>query len=172
MVTSFEIQKKEKFFHQQEMFMGHSMVDVHLNDFVALKTAIDIRNLKNQGTIIENCLEADIDRQMKFRKDGVIRDLRIVNNDFTFNNEIERCFTARDSMIQKLLLTTIMEINTPEYQMLMMQILGKILLEEDVNPNLVYILDFFKRPDGISAKKQFCNFEIFMFDRRLPMKSI
>jgi len=132
------------------MFMGHSMVDAHLVDYQTLNTAIHNKKTTNVDTIIERCLEGDTQRMDKFFKDGIMRELRIVNNDFSFNNEIERSFEVKDTLVQKLLLETILEINSKPYQNLMMQILGRILDNDEYNHNLVNILGFFKRPDGIS----------------------
>jgi hypothetical protein len=79
-----------------------------------------------------------------------MRSLRIVNNDFTFNNEIERAFMLNEVLAQKELLEKVMEINTPMYNNLMMQVAGEILSNDEINQNVTYILNFFKRPGGIS----------------------
>lgn len=39
MLTNFENVKHTIFFHQREVFMGHSMVDVHLNDLTSINLA-------------------------------------------------------------------------------------------------------------------------------------
>ena len=79
------------------MFLGHSMVDVHINELSSIKNAVTKTQLfKNVDTTISEALVGDEERYNKFFKDGIIRNLRIVNNDFSFNNEIERAFEVKE----------------------------------------------------------------------------
>lgn len=52
-----------------------------------------------------------------------------------------------------------------------MQILGEILTNPEYNQNVDYVLNFFKRKSGFNANITPCNFEKFLYDKVLPIKS-
>lgn len=99
------------------MFLGHSMVDIHLNEIYSIKDALQKPEiLNNTDTMIEQVLRYDDERISKFTKEKIFStNLKIVNNDFCLNNEIDRAFYLNEVLASKFLLLKIMEINSPDY---------------------------------------------------------
>ena len=89
--------------------MGHSMVDVHLNDLNSIKIALqEPKIMENTDTLLANAISFDEERRSKFFKEDTMRDMRIANNDFNFMNEIERAFATNDVLAQKFMLQQIL----------------------------------------------------------------
>jgi hypothetical protein len=73
--------------------MGHSMVNVHLNDVASIQQALNKPNIfSNNFSMIQNTVAGDKKRYAKFMKEDIMRNILIVNNDYNFDNEIERAF--------------------------------------------------------------------------------
>jgi len=70
--------------------------------------------------MLNEILEGDADRIAKYKVYGKLCKTTIINNDYNFNNEIEKAFILNESMAQKLLLEKVLTINTIDYQSMMM----------------------------------------------------
>lgn len=122
--------------------------------------------------MIHEAIYRNSERYAKFAEEGILRPkLRIINNDFNLNCEVQKAFRLNEVLAQKLLLEVSLEKNTGDYQHIFMQILGEILSNTEVNQNVDYVLNFFKRKSGFNAVVKPCNFEKFLYDKSLPIKS-
>jgi hypothetical protein len=75
----------------------------------------------------------------------------MINNDFSFNNVIERAFSFKNVMAQKFLLEKVMQLNHEKYSNFIIQILGMVFRNPELNHNVSYILEFFRRKKDISV---------------------
>lgn len=148
---NFDNLKANFFFHQHEQFLGQSMVSVHMNDLGAISRALQTPDImKSDSTLMAECIDCNRERLAKYARDGIVRDsLRIINNDFNLNCEVQKALRLGEGLAQKLLLEKALEANTTDYQHLFMQILAEILKkpsdQSETNQNVEYLLPFFRR---------------------------
>lgn len=96
--------KQLDFFNQQELFLGQTMVDVHLNDHNLISQALSQPNsLKNMYTLLINALSGDKERIELFKSKGILHEILIVNNDFNMISQIERTYRTKELLAQKFL---------------------------------------------------------------------
>lgn len=97
--NNFETIKGMSFFNQQELFMGHSMVNIHMNDLDEIDRALKIKDiLSNKYTLYWKALYRDPQRIAKFKNQQIMRDILLVNNDFQMDNEIERALYLKETL--------------------------------------------------------------------------
>jgi hypothetical protein len=50
----------------------------------------------NKHSLIQNTIPNDKEREAKFTRDGIMRGITMTNNDFNFDNEIEKAFSLKE----------------------------------------------------------------------------
>jgi hypothetical protein len=97
----------------------------------------------------------------------------IVSLDFNFVSQLERAFPLNASLAINILIKKIFEINTVDYHPILSLVLPNILAQDSIS----IILPFFSRTADEQEElkednlNELCNFERFMNDDRLPLKS-
>jgi len=53
-------------------------------------------------------------------KEGIVRDILLINNDYNFDIEIERAFALKEVFVQKFLFEKMLELNDTKYSKFIM----------------------------------------------------
>lgn len=176
MLTNFKDLKYQNFFKTQELLFGKSMCDIHLNDDASISNAVclDINKIQDtSGTVFSDFLKAFPELYALHEEQKRLKKNLIVSLDFNFVSQLERAFPLNASLAINILIKKIFEINSVDYHPILSLVLPNILAQESIS----IILPFFCRTaDEVEEVNdneglEICNFERFMEDERLPLKS-
>ena len=84
---------------KQEVFMGQNMVAIHMNEQEAISAAINNEKFNdNTGCLLEECIRGDEVVMKKYIDDKKLSPITILQNDFDYNNELDKAFLLNETM--------------------------------------------------------------------------